>query len=135
MKEENKKALSSYRMQKAIETLKDAKIVFGAGHLHSCVNRIYYSVFYAVNALLIRHGMYSTKHSGVLSLFHKEFVKTGIIDKKMGDFYSEIFVKRQKGDYDDFIEFNKTDVGNWLEQAEGFVKEVNKILKSENDKK
>jgi len=52
MKEENKKTLSEYRMEKAFETLEDSGIMLEKGHLHSCVNRIYYSVFYAVNALL-----------------------------------------------------------------------------------
>ena len=131
MKEENKKILSGYRMQKAIETLKDANIIFKSGHLHSCVNRIYYSIFYAVNALLIRHGMYSAKHSGVRSLFNRELVNKGLISGESGDFYNSMFENRQEGDYKDLPKFERKEVKNWLEQAGVFIKEVNKVLKSE----
>ena len=130
MKEENKKILSEYRMRKAIETLKDAKIIFEDGYLHSCVNRIYYAVFYAVNAVLIRQGMYSTKHSGVKSLLHKEFVKTGIIPEKFGDFYTNIFKMRNTGDYEDFTEFKKKEVKGWLKEAEIFIEEIKKVIKN-----
>jgi len=116
-------------MEKAFETLEDSGIMLEKGHLHSCVNRIYYSVFYAVNALLIRQGLYSIKHSGVLSLFQKEFVKTGVVDKDKGDFYLKIFKKRQKGDYDDFAEFEKGEVKKWLKEAEIFVEEIKKVIK------
>lgn len=64
------------------------------------------------------------KHSGVKSLFFKEFVTVGEIDKRYGKFYSEIFEKRQTGDYEDLIELNKEDVEIWLKKAEEFVNQI-----------
>jgi len=131
MKEQNKKVLSAYRMQKSVETLEDAQILFKRGHLHSCVNRIYYAIFYAVNSVLIRDGMYSAKHTGVRSLFNKELVNKGFVDAELGDFYNIMFENRQDGDYKDLTVFEKNEVKNWLKKAGTFIKTAKKILKNQ----
>lgn len=46
------------------------------------MNRIYYAMFYAVNALLIAKGFSASKHSGVRALFNKEIVNKGLIHKR-----------------------------------------------------
>jgi len=45
--------LIRHRQDKARETLADAHILFRAGRLFSALNRIYYSLFYGVMALLL----------------------------------------------------------------------------------
>jgi predicted nucleotidyltransferase len=68
MKEEVK-TLNRYRLERAVETYQDAKILFEKGRLRGSVNRIYYSMFYAVNAMLLTKNLFSAKHSRVLALF------------------------------------------------------------------
>src|SRR5208283_3868330 len=96
------KELINYRRQKAKESFAAAKILYKNGNFFSAVNRLYYAVFYQVTALLLTKGFASSKHSGVMALFNKEFVKTGIITKKSGKFYGRLFELRQEGDYADF---------------------------------
>ena len=74
------KALSLYRFQRAKETFEDAKILFAKNRLNSTVNRLYYSLFYAILALLETKNLASSKHSGVRSLFNQHFVKTKLED-------------------------------------------------------
>ncbi len=93
---ENTKTLITYRLERAEESLQDAKILFENAKLFSTVNRIYYAMFYSVNALLLSKNLSSSKHSGVKALFSKEFVKKGLIDKELARFYSKIFERRQK---------------------------------------
>ncbi len=81
------KDLLLYRRKKAKETLTDAKILLDANSLNSSVNRIYYSLFYAVSALLYLKGLSSSKHTGIKSLFNEQFVKTGLVDAKLGRFF------------------------------------------------
>ncbi|MGC9064083.1 MAG: HEPN domain-containing protein, partial [bacterium] len=64
---------------------------------------------------------------GVLALFNKEIVKKDLIEKELGRFYSEMFDRRQKGDYEDFVKFNKEDVKVWLEKAEEFINKVEEL--------
>ncbi|MGM0365838.1 MAG: HEPN domain-containing protein [Actinomycetota bacterium] len=118
--------LIKYRLEKSKETLQDAKILFEKASLSSTVNRIYYAMFYAVNGLLLSKNL-SSKHSGVRSLFNKEFVNKKLIDKKLGKFYSRMFEERQEGDYKDFVKFDKDIVKSWLENAEDFIEKIENV--------
>ncbi|MBU4502999.1 MAG: HEPN domain-containing protein [Nanoarchaeota archaeon] len=119
--------LARYRLEKAKNTLTDAKKYFSDATLESTVNRIYYAMFYAVNALLITKGLASAKHSGVRAIFNKEFVNKGLVERDMGKFYAEMFDRRQKGDYKDFVRFEREDVEVWLKKAEEFINKIEQI--------
>lgn len=128
--------LAKYRLEKAKNTLLDAKKYIGGATLDSTVNRIYYAMFYAVNALLITKGLSSSKHTGILSLFNREFVKKGLIEKQLGKFYSDMFDNRKEGDYKDFVKFEKEDVEVWLKKAEEFINKIEEItLKAIEERK
>lgn len=47
------------------------------------MNRLYYAMFYAVLALLQEKEMGTSKHSGAIALFDREYVKTGLFPKEM----------------------------------------------------
>ncbi|NVM01277.1 MAG: HEPN domain-containing protein [Candidatus Helarchaeota archaeon] len=128
---QERKTIIKYRLERAEETIKDAESLLNEGSLFSAVNRIYYAMFYSINALLLLKGLSSSKHSGVRNLFNKEFVNTGIVNKEFGRFYNTIFEYRQKGDYEDFVEFNKEDVRKWLKKANNFIRENNLIIEKE----
>lgn len=102
----------------------DAQKYFEDATSESTVNRTYYAMFYAVNSVLIAQGLSSSKHTGVRSLFNKEIVSNGLIDKDLGRFYSDMFDRRQKSDYKDFVRFEKEDVGAWLKKAEDFINKL-----------
>ena len=101
MKSEQKK-LANYRLERAFETQKDAETLLEKESYNSAVNRFYYAIFYAIRALLAIKGLDSSKHSGVISLFHKEFVKPGIISKELSKIPIASFEKRTDGDYEDY---------------------------------
>ncbi len=58
-----------FRIDSAYETHKAAMLLFENGFWNSCVNRLYYSVFYAVNALLVWNEIQPKTHSTVKSQF------------------------------------------------------------------
>lgn len=127
--------LAKYRLEKATNALSDAKKYFLGVSLESSVNRIYYAMFYAVNAVLITKGLSSSKHGGVRALFNREFVNKGLVEVQWGKFYSDMFDNRQEGDYKDFVKFQKEDVEVWLKKAEEFIKKIEdltlKVIKEE----
>jgi len=45
----------------------------------------------------------------------------------MGRFYSSMFDRRQKGDYTDFVRFEKKDVEIWLKKAEEFITKIEEL--------
>jgi len=119
--------LIKYRLEKARNTLLDAKKYIKDATSESVVNRIYYAMFYAVNALLMTKGFSSSKHAGVLGIFNREIVNKGLLEKELGKFYSEMLDNRQEGDYKDFVKFDKEDVKVWLKKAEEFIDKVEKL--------
>ena len=121
--------LIKYRIERVYETLADARLLADSGRWNSCINRLYYASFYSVNALLLKNNFQTHTHNGCKTKFHSEFVKTGLIDKKFGKLYSDLFDWRQEGDYADFISFDQETVVPLLEQTESLIKEIEKLLK------
>ena len=119
--------LIKYRLSRAKEALKDAEILISNNRLNSAVNRIYYSLYYAVLALLETKGLASSKHSGVRALFNQYFVKTGIVSKETGRFFSELFNDRQEGDYVDYTKFEVKDVKNKFEKCKFYIGGIEQI--------
>ena len=54
---ENREALVAYRYQRAQETLAEIPFLNQQGYYNTAVNRLYYACYYAVTALLIKHGI------------------------------------------------------------------------------
>ena len=125
------KDLVLYRMTRANETLEDARILANTGRWNACVNRLYYACFYAVSALLVRHGLSSSKHTGVRSLFNRHYVKTGKIPKDLARIYNDLFERTQEGDYIDFVSFLESQVLPWISEAEKLVEYVRRLAEKE----
>ena len=128
-----KKDLVLHRMQRAEETLQDARILAGAERWNACVNRLYYACFYAVSALLVADGLSSSKHSGVRSLFNREYVKSGDIPKELARSYNDLFERRQEGDYIDFVSFEETQVTPWIPKAEKLISHIAVLVRERID--
>jgi len=120
--------LIAYRLQRARESLEDARILANAGRWNPCVNRLYYACFYAVSALLLQEGLSSSRHTGVRSLFNRHFVRTGKISKDAAQIFNDLFERRQEGDYVDFVRFQESQVRTWMPQAEAFVGHIADLL-------
>lgn len=128
------KNLVDYKREKAQDALEDAKLLYANQRLFSAVNRIYYSLFYEVSALLLTDGLSSAKHSGIMSLFQRNYIKTKIISVDFGKFYSRMFEFRHKGDYGDFVSFEDQKVNEWLDRASEFLFEIESNLKKRSNK-
>lgn len=83
----------------AEESLASARRELDAGACSFAVNRLYYSAFYGVSAALFERHLHSSKHSGVRAFFHREFIKTGLLEVQWGKLYDRLFEDRQEGDY------------------------------------
>ncbi|MHB9036614.1 MAG: HEPN domain-containing protein [Armatimonadota bacterium] len=113
-----------YRLAKARQTLDEAKYLLDGEFTTGVANRLYYACFYAVSSLLLSDGRASSKHSGVMSMFDRFWVKCGRVPAEMGEFYHLMFKQRQKGDYEDLFSFDVVDLREWLAEAEMFVSHI-----------
>jgi len=119
----------AYRLSKSFEALKDAQLLAENDSWNACVNRLYYSCFYAVSALSLKHDIASTTHTGLISQFNLHFIKTGIVEKEDGKLYANLMDWRQTGDYGDMFDFTKEKVGPLLVPVEEFINKIDALIK------
>ena len=124
--------LIRYRLEQARESLKEADVLLAAGmSLRSVMNRLYYAMFYAVLALLQDKQAGTSKHSGAISLFDREFIKTEIFDRKFSKALHRAFELRQKGDYLEQTEVTKLDIDEIRPEAVDFVERAESYLRTQ----
>lgn len=122
-------ALIRYRLKQARDSIAEAKLLLKEGmSQRSIMNRLYYALFYAVLALLQDKKIGTSKHSGVISAFDKEFVKQGIFEKDLSKTLHRAFELRQKGDYMEQADVVENDVCELLPKAIDFVNKVEQYL-------
>lgn len=131
MKPEDAEALISYRMQRAEDSLRAADIMYEKEMFGFAMNRIYYAMFYAVQAALILKDVSFSKHGQVKAHFNRELVKPGIIPLSLGRIYNKAFEYRQKFDYVDFADPNQDLVESYLKEAREFLVAIKQYLQNE----
>lgn len=80
--------LIKYRLLRAKDTYEDAQILAERNKWNSTINRLYYSAYYAVMALLLDSGLQPTTHNGAKSNFSEHFILTNKIPMELGKIYS-----------------------------------------------
>lgn len=121
-----------YRLQRAKETIREVNFHIENEFWNTAINRMYYACFYAVGALLVNAGVETGTHSGARQKFGQLFVKPGLFDKNLAKHYTKLFEKRQKGDYNDFFDFDKNSVLELLPKSEEFISRIEELIKLEN---
>lgn len=119
----------AYRMRKANETIAETTVLIENKYWNTAINRMYYACFYAVGALLVKHGVETSSHSGTRQKFGQLFILTGRISRELGKHYTELFEKRQKGDYNDFFDFDEDAVLKLYKPSKDFIKEIERLIK------
>jgi uncharacterized protein (UPF0332 family) len=126
---EKKILLAKYRLQQAKESVEEAAYLMdGEMSPRSIINRAYYAMFYAVMALLIFEQFISSKHTGVLSFFNRQFIKEGIFPKEMGRWINKAFEMRQSGDYKEYSDLSHDQVAPYIEYARTFIRQIDDYL-------
>jgi uncharacterized protein (UPF0332 family) len=98
-------------------------------HYTTAINRAYYAMFYAANALLATKGIQRAKHSSVLATFRQEFVKPSLIEAEYSDNYGDVMDARHEADYTIGVRSTKKPAQDYLEDAQRFVARVEHYLK------
>jgi len=130
--EEQRKALSLARLNRSKQHLKSARDLVRNDDFADSISRSYYAIFQAARALLALEGVESRKHSGVVSLFNRHFVKTGRVDKRLGVILKDAKRSREMADYTELAEFSREDAEGQIADAEVFIREVESLVSKES---
>ena len=124
--------LVTYRINRAFETLNEADKMIENQFWNASINRIYYACFYAVSGLLLKKGVDTSTHKGIRQMFGLHYVQTGLISKEYARFFSDLYDRRQTGDYDDFVLYDEETSIKLFSIANEFVQEIDSLIKREN---
>lgn len=129
MKSDDRQTLIQLRLNQANETLEESQVLLD--HAHSprgVINRAYYAMFYAIQALALYKQHPVSKHSGNIAFFDKEFVKTGIFDKSFSHNLHNVFEQRQRVDYRETTQPSIESAREILKDAGTFVRGISDFL-------
>jgi uncharacterized protein (UPF0332 family) len=113
--------LSKYRVEKAKEDLSTAMENLANKRLSGAINRSYYCIFDTMRAVLALDGFDSKKHSGVISYFRHNYIKTNIFDRIYSEIIGMAFEIRNKNDYDDFVIIDICEANTQVDNAKIFL--------------
>jgi uncharacterized protein (UPF0332 family) len=119
-------------IKKAKRSVKAAKRLIEDEDYDFASSRLYYAVFYAMEAVLLTRNITSSKHTGVISQFNQFYIKEGIFPKNFSKIISRLFRERQEGDYGFYVDISEEEILKDVKSAELFLKKVNEYLKKED---
>ena len=125
---DRQKELSNYRLQQAEESLTVAKTCLEGEFYKDSINRSYYSVFYAIKAVLALGSVDFKRHKDVVSYFNKEYVATEKFPKTLGRKIGNLKQIREDSDYDDFYVASKEETEEQNKTAESVIRSVKEYL-------
>ncbi len=64
-----------YRIERSEELFQDAQLLYDNKRWRSCINRLYYSAFHLVSALMAKHGIEPKSHDGLKTMFFQHYIK------------------------------------------------------------
>lgn len=102
--DEERRVMVALEIERALNTISEMEYLQQGKLWNNMANRLYYAVFHAVSALMIRDGHKVSTHKGSHVLFSQYYVKTGLLPKEYGELYSQLETMRNEGDYNCYYE-------------------------------
>ena len=121
LNDEERKVMVEFEIEKAHRLIDQFPILENAKLWDTLANRVYYAVFHAVTALLIKNGLHAESHQGVSVLFSKHFIKEGLIDAEYGRLFARLENMREKSDYTCLFETTEDEVMPMIPKAKELV--------------
>lgn len=121
--------LSVYRLERAQEDLRAARINLESNLYKAAVNRSYYSIFHAIRSVNVLDDFDASKHSSVIAHFNQYHVHTGDFEKGTYKIIDSAYRIREKCDYSDFFVVSREEAQEQIKKAAIFIEEVQNFLK------
>ncbi|MBM2816332.1 MAG: hypothetical protein HW421_3094 [Ignavibacteria bacterium] len=129
MEIEQKLALIEHRIKKSKDTSDEAMLAFTNTRFGLALNRVYYSIFYIISALSVKFDFSTSKHKQLMGWFGHNFVKDGIVERKLFEIYKKAYDNRQESDYGDFVVYEEQEVKEQIDDMLIFIAEIEKLFK------
>ena len=120
------------RLNQAYAALAESKLLLDSEMTLGAINRAYYAMFYALQALVTLNQVVVTKHSGALAFFDRTYIHTGIFPKQYSKILHATFLRRQRSDYGDMMTTDMDAAKQAVSDAGVFVELIDLHLQQRN---
>ncbi|MBR6170532.1 MAG: HEPN domain-containing protein [Bacteroidaceae bacterium] len=128
MTDEERATLVTLELKKAHETFEEIGILTAANKWSGAANRLYYSVFHAISALLLHDGHSVNTHNGSHAFFHLHYIKTGILPVEYGRLYNQLQTMREESDYNCVYDVNPDELKDRIGPAHNLIEKIEEII-------
>ena len=118
-------------LAKAQRYMTSAESLSRLGDYDSAVSRLYYSMFYCAEALLLGRGLTFSSHRAVISAFARHLTQPGLLPRELHQWLHEAFSQRQISDYEFVTGLDAASVAGLQAKARQFWQETETFLKRE----
>lgn len=125
---EERKTVVRLQIEKAHANFSQIPLLREAGYWDNIANRLYYSLFHAVSALLINDGHNVGSHRGAVGAFGQHYVTKGIFTIDEGKHYSRLQGLREKADYNCTYTATEKDIAPKIEPTRQLIEKIERYI-------
>ena len=111
-------------IEKSHRNMEQAVKNAGLDYWDLVANRLYYSLFHAVTALMLADGIKTSTHKGTSSQFGRYYVLTGKFSREDGMLYSRLQTMREKADYQNTFNLTPEQGSELIAKADDLQKRI-----------
>lgn len=120
--------LANYKIERALEELDTARLLFVNDRWKAANNRAYYSIYYAVTAVLCLEPVAFRRHKDTLAYFNKNYVHTEKFARGLGRRIAKAEKIRHASDYDEFYITSREETEEQIQTAEELIEAVKEYV-------
>ena len=125
---EKRDTVVNLEIAKAFTTQEEVDLLVEKGYWNAAANRLYYSVFHAVSALLIHDGIRIKSHKGAGVMLNQHYIQTNKISPELGKLYRRLELMREESDYNCFYNTSPEELKKELEPARELIETIAKMV-------
>ena len=135
LNETDRSIIVALDIEKAEQTLAEKDILCQGKLWSNLANRLYYSLFHAMTAMLVHDHHEVSTHRGVANRFHMYYVKTGIFTVEEGAFYSQMQSMREESDYNCTYNVTEDEIVAKIEPTRQLIEKIKRYIAEKDETK
>lgn len=115
-------------LKKSQKFLQSAAVLLELEDFDSTASRVYFAMFYAAQALLLREGESPSSKQGIRSAFVGTFIDSGRLPERAGEALNRAAELQEVGDYANSFAVSQQDAEWVLQEGEAFVNSIARLV-------
>lgn len=127
LNEEERAIMVRLEYERALKLIDETNKIAAMEMWNTAASRLYYALFHAVSALLIRDGIPVGSHKGTNLRFGQYYIQTGVFPKEYGHLFTQMQALRERADYNIMFEATKEDFEEMWQPVNELIASIGKF--------